>query len=57
MSKRTLVSCRLQGGGGDVLVRVDGPYGDEEDVPDYIKYPTLAMFAGGIGVCCFSPAE
>jgi NAD(P)H-flavin reductase len=37
-----------------VLVRVDGPYGEEEDDPEYTKYPTLAMFAGGIGVrACF----
>ena len=33
-----------------MLVRVDGPYGEEEEEPGYINYPTLALFAGGIGV-------
>ena len=41
--------CRLLKG-GDVLVRVDGPYGEAEDTPDYLHYPVLALFAGGIGV-------
>ena len=31
-------------------MRVDGPYGEAEDTPDYIHYPVLALFAGGIGV-------
>ena len=49
-------SCRLLKG-GDVLVRVDGPYGEEEDTPDYLHNPVLALFAGGIGVREASPVK
>ena len=31
-------------------MRVDGPYGEAEGQPDYVHYPVLVMFAGGIGV-------
>lgn len=36
--------------GGDVVVRVNGPYAMAEGTPDYICYPVLAIVAGGIGV-------
>ncbi len=49
MALKMMWWCRLQKG-GEVAVRVDGPYGEAEGQPDYVHYPLLVMFAGGIGV-------
>ena len=35
---------------GGVTMRVDGPYGEEEEVPEWTRFRTLVVFAGGIGV-------
>lgn len=35
---------------GGVTMRIDGPYGEEEEVPEWTRFRTLVIFAGGIGV-------
>ena len=35
---------------GCVTMRVDGPYGEFEERPEWTRHRTLAIFAGGIGV-------
>jgi predicted ferric reductase len=35
---------------GSVVMRVDGPYGELEDRPEWTHHRTLVIFAGGIGV-------
>ncbi len=37
---------------GEITVHVDGPYGESEERPAWIKHPVLIIFAGGIGVRC-----
>ena len=46
--------CRLQTG-GEVLMHVDGPYGEATSHPVWLKHPILIIFAGGIGVSSFFP--
>lgn len=35
---------------GSVTMRIDGPYGEFEERPEWTRHRTLAIFAGGIGV-------
>ena len=40
---------------GSVVMRVDGPYGEFQDHPEWTHYRTLVIVAGGIGaslLCC-----
>lgn len=37
-------------GRGSVVMRVDGPYGEFQDHPEWTHYQTLVIVAGGIGV-------
>ena len=32
-------------------MRIDGPYGESVHEPEWTKYRTLVVIAGGIGVC------
>ena len=41
--------CRLTND-GHVEVRVDGPYGEDFELPKWGTYEVLVIFAGGIGV-------
>ena len=34
---------------GSVVMRVDGPYGEFQDHPEWTHYSTLVIVAGGIG--------
>ena len=45
---RSLMARLLRDGG--VTMRVDGPYGEEEERPEWTYFSTLVIFAGGIGV-------
>ena len=46
-------------GRGSVVMRVDGPYGEFQDHPEWTHYRTLVIVAGGIGaslprLACFT---
>lgn len=36
---------------GSVTMRIDGPYGEFEERPEWTRHRTLVLIAGGIGVC------
>lgn len=35
---------------GSVVMRIDGPYGEFAEHPEWTHYKTLVIIAGGIGV-------
>lgn len=35
---------------GSVVMRIDGPYGEEEERPEWTRFRTVVIIAGGIGV-------